>query len=454
MTAKHWLFAGIALCWAAGAAAFPVVQQWQTANGVPVYLVERHDLPVIDLRIDVDAGESRSPAGTPGLATMTLYGLMDKDFETNELRTPYQLLTDTGNQYGVDLRRDRASILLRVVSTRGPMTMVSTLAKQMADAKYPFEYFKYRRDAVVGQLPENPAKSSTERNLSLALYGDHPLANLDRRTPDTVKSVGNSAARGFYRSFYVPGNLIVTLVGDVSRADAEKMANLLTEHLPKGDAAAPLPPVPLSASSVEAAPQRLVRQKNQSSIELAQLLPIDRKSPDMAAIMLGNYMLGSSGFQSRLMRELREKRGLTYDVSSSLDILRGSAMLSIDISTRSEQEQQALQLLRDELARFTRDGPTEAEVAEAKDRYLRSMSFWGSTNQALLGLVANLGYYKLPLDYYDQLAARIEKLNAADIRAAWQRHVDPTRFRIAIEGPEPAKPATDATPAAEAASAP
>ncbi|GLS02886.1 peptidase M16 [Chitiniphilus shinanonensis] len=451
MTVKQWMVAGVAALWAAGAAAFPTIQHWQTANGVPVYLVERHGLPVIDLRLDVDAGESRSPLDEPGVASMTAYGLMDKEYDGNELRSPLEILTDTGNQYWADIRRDRATINLRVVSTRSPMTMVSTVAKQLADAKYPFESFKYRRDAVIGQLTDDPAKASAEDALTMALYGKHPLGNLDRRTPATVKKVGNSDTRGFQRRYYVPGNLIITLVGDVSRADAEKMAELLTAHLPKGEAAAPLPALAIPPGPADTAPIRLVRQKNQSTIEMAQLLDIDRQSPDMPAIMLGNYMLGSSGFQSRLMRELREKRGLTYNVNSSLGILRGHSMLDIEISTRSEQEQQALQLLRDEVARFTREGPSDAELSEAKDRYLRSMSFWGSTNESLIGLVANLGYYGLPLDYYDRLSERIAALTAADIKTAWQRHVDPARFLVAIEGPEPAK--TEA-PAAAQASAP
>ncbi|UXY16019.1 insulinase family protein [Chitiniphilus purpureus] len=436
---KAWAAALLLLSGAAAQAGLiPPVQHWQTPNGVPVYLVERHELPVIDLKIDLDAGASRSPPEQPGLASLALYGLMDKDLQPYEWRSPYQLLTDSGNQYGVELRRDRASIEYRMVSTQGsPRTLVDTLARQLSEPRYPFDSFKVRRDWLAGQLSAKPEQSTVSRNLALQLFGTHPLARVDRMTPDNVKDIGNSDTRAFYRRYYVPGNVTLTFVGDLNRAQAEAMAEALTRFLPKGEAAAPLPePTMPKAQAGEAA--RIVRQKNQSTIELAQLLALDRHDDDMAAVVLGNYMLGSAGFQSRLMRELREQRGLTYNVSSALDIQRNVSLLSVTLTTRNEQADAALALLREQITRFTREGPSEAEVTEARDRYLRSMNYWGNTNEALLSLVSNLGYYKLPLDYYDRFAARIAQLDAAQIKAAWQRHVDPEGFRVAIEGPAPA----------------
>ncbi|WP_148714249.1 M16 family metallopeptidase [Chitinolyticbacter meiyuanensis] len=454
--AAKWLAVALAFVASATVLALPTPQRWQTANGVPVALVERHDLPVIDVQIDFDAGESRSPADQPGLATLAFASIIDKQLEDYEWRTPYQLLTDSGNQYGVDVYRDRATLRLRMVSNRNnPGTHISTLAQQLANAKYPFETLKYRRDWLGGRFSSDPKAASAERALAYTLFGEHPLGRSDRRTPDSMRSVGNSDCRGFYRQYLVPGNANITFVGDIGRAEAERLADLLTEHLPKGEAAPPLPELKI-ASKVDSKPIRIVRNKNQSSIEMGQLLPLDRNADDYAALLLANYMFGGAGFESRLMRELREKRGLTYDVSSSLTTLRGVSWLSIEVATRSEEEASMLALLRGEVERFTRDGPEADEMVEAKDRFLRGMKFWGDDNADLLQLIANIDYYHLPADYYDRLAARITKLTAADVKAAWQRHVDPARFVVAIEGPQPKaaedKPAPTAKQAAEPAS--
>lgn len=454
--AAKWFWTGSLLLLANFAQAFPVIERWQTENGVPVALVERHGLPIIDLQIDIDAGESRAPVDQPGVATLAISGLLDNAPKEYELVTPYERLTNSGTEYGYEAGRDRAVLRLRMVSQNNPATIIATFAEQLAEPSYPYPTFKYRRDWLAGQFTNQPEQASAERALALVLYGKQPLGIIDRRTSESIESLGNSDARKFHRRYFVPGNMRITLVGALTRQQAESFANTLTRHLPQGSAVGAPPAMTLSTSNDAVAPLHVIRHKNQSQIELAMLLPLNRKSDDLAAIVLANYMLGGAGFESRLMRELREKRGLTYSVSSALDIQRGGTQLSIEVATRNEEAKATLNLLRAELERFTRDGPSDEEVAEARDRYLRGMKFWGNTNASLLSLVANLGYHQLPDDYYDRFAAQIAGLNAAQIKAAWQRHVDPVRFVVAIEGPPPKaaedKPAPKAEQAAEPAS--
>ncbi|MBE9608086.1 M16 family metallopeptidase [Chitinilyticum piscinae] len=417
------------------AQAFPKVEHWVTELGTRVYYVPRHDLPMIDVLVAVDAGESRSPAGKEGMATLVAASILDKELQDNERTPPYQQIANSGNQISMGAGRDRATFSLRVASRTGnALAVIDILSEQLGEANFPNWMLRYRRDWLIPQLPQSAAKANATARLGQELFGNHPYSRSDRRDADSADRPGSFSMRSFHREYYRPGNISLTLVGDLSREEAEKIANQLTRRLPRGEPAAALPefqPAERTNSTIT-----VERAGSQSQILLGIPLALRSTDPDYAALVLGNYILGGGGQRSRLMRELRLKDGLTYGVYSSLSMLRQGGSITISAKTRNDQREQFVQRLNQVLDDFARNGPTAEEFAESRKHLLLDMAQWGDTNAELLELVGELAYKDLPLDFYDRLKQQIAALDASQVQAAWNRQVRPATQLTVIQGPK------------------
>lgn len=416
--------------------AFPKIQHWVTEQGTRVYFVPRHELPIVDVQIDVDAGESRSPAGKAGMATMVVSSILDKELEAYELERPYEQIANSGNRVGVGAGRDQASMSLRMVSRSGNYNaIVGVLATQLSEARFPPRSLSYRRDWMKEQLPAEAKNARADSRIDQLVYGQHPYANLDLRDEDSLDAVGEMGMRSFHREFYRPGNITLTFIGDVNREQVEKMVEELTRYLPKGEPAAPLPrfepkPLPLEKRTVH-----IQRAGSQTTFVVGYPLTISRASPDYPAMLLANYILGGSGQRSRLMKTIRLQAGLTYGISSSMELARNGGSLQISAKTRNDQVNEMAKQLAAEMQRYE-NGPTEEELKEGKSFLLLEMEQWGATNQELLDLVSVLGYQNLPLDHYDRLRDAIAKLDVKTVSETWKRHVRSEDMIVITQGPE------------------
>ena len=159
-----------------------------------------------------------------------------------------------------------------------------------------------------------------------------------------------------------------------------------------------------------------------------------RSDPDFFALTVGNYTLGGGGFVSRLTTEVREKRGLTYSVYSYFAPGLHAGAFTIGLQTRPDQAAQAVEVARAVLAKFVADGPTEAELKAAKDNLVGGFALRIDSNAKLLDNVANIAWNNLPLNYLDTWTAQLEKITAADIKAAFARKLQPERMVTVVLG--------------------
>jgi len=173
----------------------------------------------------------------------------------------------------------------------------------------------------------------------------------------------------------------------------------------------------------------------QECVGLALGSGIKRNSPDFFALLVGNHILGGGGFTARLTEELREKRGLTYGVSSSFAPGLHAGAFTISLQTRPDQAQQALDLVRTELQRFVAQGPTEKELQAAKDNLIGGFALRMDSNRKLLDNVANIAWNGLPLDYLSTWTDQVQRISAEDIRQAFSRTLTPqTMVTIVLGG--------------------
>ena len=184
---------------------------------------------------------------------------------------------------------------------------------------------------------------------------------------------------------------------------------------------------------IPASEQRIPHPATQSHI-LIGAPGVARGDPDYFPLYVGNYILGGGGFASRLMNEVREKKGLAYSVYSYFMPLKQPGEFQIGLQTKKEQADEALKLVRDTLKNFIAKGPTEKELLAAKDNIIGGFPLRIDSNRKILGYLSVIGFYGLPLTYLDDFTHNIDKVTIAQIREAFKRHIDLQAMATVIVG--------------------
>ncbi|WP_255988241.1 M16 family metallopeptidase [Chitinolyticbacter albus] len=413
------------------ALAVPPIEHWKTPRGSDVYFVPRSEVPLIDISIDVDAGEAR--ADEPGVAMLAMHALLNKMPERIGEKQPWQTIIESGNLYNTRIDADRAQMTIRLDRSAGLESLLAKeIGDQLARPVYPEELLRYTRRWLAQQMPEKVENAPTSARLQATAMANHPYRLAAMATHDSVDDLSNMQLRRFHKRYYTPANLSISIVGDIPRERAVSIAETLTAYLPDGPAAQPLPAV--APAKIDAPRQmKAISRGPQKAIVLGVPLAPSQSIDDTAALLLGNYMLGGSSFNSRLFKTIRAEDGLSYYARSQLDQMRSGGLLMLTAATKSERREELQKRLNEEFNRFWQQAPSAAEFAEMREQYLLQMSQWGATNSELLTLVADVAFHKRPLDYYSQLEQSMAKLDAAKLHAVWQRYIQPDQLVVIAE---------------------
>lgn len=425
------------------ASAAPQIQHWTTTSGVRVFLVETHVLPIVDVQIDFAAGGAYAPVGKAGLASLT-HGLLTSGTARLNEEAIAERLADLGANLGGTVDMDRASFTLRTLSSATERDgSVSLLADMLQTPSFPADVLAREKERAIAGIREQDTKPEAQlsRRFMQAVYGDHPYAR--SATAESVASLTRDDLVSFYRTRYGARRASIAIVGDVTRAEAERIANQLTQSLPDAPADEGVP----AASLPNASTIYVSHHAQQSHIAIG-MPALMRGDSDFFALQLGNYILGGGGFASRLTNEVREKRGYAYSVYSYFMAQRGKGPFQIGLQTKRSQAGAALKVVNDTLNTFLRDGPTAAELKAAKQNLVDGFVLRLDSNRKLLDLVATIGYFGLPLEYIEQYPQKVSAVTLADIRTAFARKLPAGHFvTVVVAGDEPAAVTPTVAPA-------
>lgn len=413
------LLAGGALM--AGVAGAQPIERWTQPDGARVLFVPSHQNPIIDIRIDVDAGSRREAPERLGVAALT-NRLLASGTRKHDEEALSAAWADRSMQYGASVDQDRAAIRLRLLSDAADRRQgVALLNEVLTQPVFPEAALARAKAQTVAGLrqEETSPQAVAYRQFIQAIYGRHPYANEARLTPAAVEAIGREDVRAFWQQHYRPGYMSIAIVGDLTRREAAELAQQLTRGLPRTGAPLPeVPPVPQPAA------QRLSQPHVASQASVALGLPLlTRDDPDYYPLVVGNYVLGGGGFDSRLMTELRSKRGLTYGASSMLAPYTAPGEFMVSVSTRKAQADEARRVARETLERFVADGPSAAELEQAKANIIGGFPLRYDSNKKLIEYVAAIGFYNLPLTWLDDYPRAVEQVTPEAVRDAYRRRV-------------------------------
>ena len=418
---------------AQGAWPAPVVLDWQTGGGSRVFFVESRELPMVDIRVLFDAGSVRAPAGKNGLAVLA-NSLLDEGaggLDATAVSFEFERL---GARYSAESGYDYASVSLRSLSDPALLTpALRNLSRVITEPAFPdkaVERQKQRLQLGIRRKQQAPAEIARDAYLA-AIYRDHPYAHPSDGTLESVAHLSRQDIVDFHHDFYRADNASLVIVGDLDREQVAALAEELTGGLPQGSELEPLPAVARLEQGREI---RIEHPSSQVHILLGQP-GIRRGDPDYFPLYVGNHILGGGGFVSRLYEEVREKRGLSYGAYSYFSPRREAGPFTASLQTRADQQQQALQVMRDTISAFIDRGPTPEELEAAQKNISGGFALRLDSNSKILGYIAMIGFYDLSLNYLDTFIGKVNAVTVEEIRDAFKRRLHPERFVTVLVGP-------------------
>jgi len=427
--------------WMQSAVAAVSIESWDTTRGSRVLFVESRELPILDVSIEFPAGSARDSAAESGIANLALRVMRMGSAASGDVSALSEDevslgLADVGAQLTSSFDVDRAGYALRTLSgERERVRAIDILSAVVQRPAFLPEIVAREKARVIAGLRESQIKPGTiaARAYAQLVYGDHPYGLHASGQIDTVERIEPVQLRDFHRRYYGAANAVISIIGDISREQAREIAERLTSGLPAGADLLPIPSVP----PLLQAAQREIRHDAAQAHVLLGAPGMRRADPDYFALWVGNYILGGGGFNSRLTVEVREKRGLTYSVYSAFAPYQREGPFTIGLQTRKDQADEAIRVVRATLSDFVREGPTQSELAGAKQHILGSFALRIDSNRKILAYLATIGFYGLPLDYLDQFPRRVSALTLEEIHAAFRHHVDPSRMATVVVGDAP-----------------
>lgn len=418
------------------------VQSWQTSAGAQVSFVEARGLPMVDLTLRFRAG-SVQDAQHSGVAALTLYNL-DKGSAGLSAHEHADRLERLGAVVDKSVRLDYAQLSLRTLSAPGILEpAIALFTDLVARPDFPAEAL----EKVKGQLLAEHASRRSQAPIRAIdeayryLFEGHPYGLPEGSSAEGLDAAGRDDLKAFHRMAYAASNLQMVLVGDLSQAQAQAVAEQLSQALPQGWSAAQLPILPKSR------PGKIHIEQGGASNTVALALPVavPVEAPEYLSLVLACEVLGM-GPESRLMQVLRQRHGLTYDVRARLRPLQGGALFVVQWEVASEHVDASQALVRETLEAFIRQGPSETELSYARQQIAGLLVRNIAQNGRLAALLAELGHQGLPDDHLNTYLPRLAAIGPRQVRELSLSNLDLNRLVRVSVGPSVAQAALAPVP--------
>ena len=407
------------------------IQHWELSNGARIYFIENHDLPIVDINVDFRAGSVKDTKQKSGLASLTNHMMVLGSGGVNEEDLANQFI-DLGAQLNSSFDQDKSGFSVRTLTEKRSeaIDLLTLVLHKPNFDKDILEREKKRYIASISQSETMPGSIASKAFMK-ALYGEHPYGLSNSGEVETIKKISKKDLHNFYKNNYFSNELSIVIVGDISRKEAEDLGNKISLGFIPSKIELPIPLV----NQVKGQEIRISHPAKQAHLYYGAPI-IKRGDPDFLTLYLGNYILGGGGFVSRLTQVIREDRGLAYSVYSYFMPFIEKGPFQIGVQTKKNQVDQAKKLIEKTVAEFIKDGPTSDELKRAKDFMIGGFPLKLDSNKSILEYVSMMAFYKYPLDYLDTFTKKIDKISAEEIKSAFQRRVDMSKFSTVIVGGE------------------
>jgi len=413
----------------------PVVQTATLANGLEIYLVEKHDLPLVDVRIDVLSGWSADPAGRPGTAALTA-DLLDEGAGKLDALAIAAKAEALGARLSTRSSFDGSSASLDVL--RGNLDAgLDLLADVVIRPAFPAADFERVRKARLGRLQQEAAQPRVQaiKELQKRMFGaGHPYAQpfTGTGTEEGLARLSVDDLRAFHAAWYRPNNAAAIVVGDVTMDEARHALNRAFGGWQPAETPTVTVPDPRPVRTAKIVV--IDRPGAEQSMIMGGYASLTRSDDEYEAFETLNSAFGGQ-FSSRINLNLREEKGYTYGTRSQLVGLRDAGFFLVSAPVHTQYTRESLAELVREMTEIRGERPlSDEEVADSRNRRIQGFPQQFETIGAVAGSLEDLVRNDLPVDAWQRFAAQVEACTGPVLTATAQAQLDPARMTWVIVG--------------------
>jgi zinc protease len=408
--------------------AMPPVQKTVLKNRLIILHSEDHSLPFVTLQLLIDGGSRKDPPGKEGLAYLTAKSLL-LGTSLHSASHINEELDFMGASLSASSGRDYSILSLRVLK-KDLDKALDLFTKVLTQPAFPDEEIRREKEKTLAtiQVEEDQPREVAEKAFQKALFLSSPYGHPADGTKESVPKITLEDISGFYRTFYHPNNFILAVVGDISQDEVQKKLYPLFEKMP----VVKLPQLPFESVFAKG-PEiiKINRDITQANIILGNA-GISRENPDFYAVSVMDYILGGGGFASRLLEEIRNKRGLAYSVESFFDTGKYPGSFQIVLQTKNTSARKAISLALQHLELIRKEPVSDKELEGAKKYLIGSFPLRIDTQSKIANFLLLIQYYGLGTDYSEKYPVLIQSVTKEDVLRVAKKYLHPENYVLVI----------------------
>ncbi len=408
--------------------AMPPVQRMTLSNQVVLLTSQERSLPFVTLQLLIDAGARRDSTGEEGEAYLTAKGLLLGTVKRGE-KAINEELDFMGAALNSSSGRDYATLTLRVLK-KDLEKGLDLFMEVLTQPTFPQEEVKREVQKTLAAIqaaedqPDDVAEKAFQENLFLSGPYRHPVEGTKKSLPSMTRETLDR----FYKKYYHPNHCILAVVGDISREEVKIKLVPRLEKWPMG--------------KISDAPAQNIFAKGPKTVKIDRMLTqasiilghagVSRDNPDYYAITVMNYILGGGGFSSRLMEEVRNKRGLAYSVYSFFDPGKLPGSFQVALQTKNVSAREAISLAREEMKRIQKEPVSEKEIEGARKYLIGSFPMRMDTQGKLANFLLQMEYYGLGMDYPERYSQLIQSVTREEVLRVARKYLQPENCILVV----------------------
>lgn len=407
------------------------IQEVVSPGGIKAWLVEDHSLPIIAMEFAFqEAGSARDPKDKQGLARMAS-NTMDEGAGDLDSQAFQKTLTDLSISLSFSAGRDDFSGSLKAL-TRHKDKAFELMHLALTRPRFDQEAVSRMRDANIARVKSSMAEPDwmAARLLNDRAYAGHEYALNSGGTLTSLTAITREDLENFAKTNLTRDRLVIGVAGDMTAAELKTTMDKIFSGLPASATAQPLSDLDIDGKNAVV----LYEQDIPQTIIEIMMPGMRRTDPDFFAAQIMNFTLGGSGFGSRLTEEIREKRGLTYGIQSSLQEMDHTTGYGISLSTENKNAGEALRLIQAEMKKISDAAITDDELKAAQSYMIGSLPLAFTSTEAIASTLAGLQKNDRPIDYLDQLPNHLNAVTKADVQRAARRLLQPQKSLTILVG--------------------
>ena len=400
-------------------------------NGITLLHSEKTVLPIVTVVVAIKAGSVEEPPEKAGLANLTA-DLLNEGTKSRTSKEISDAIEFVGGSLNTSGGADYITVSLSVLKKDIELGF-DLLSDVILNPAFSDDEIKRRKTSIISSIIQQKEEPDAivSKAFNEAVFGKNPYGRPVEGTEETVGRITREDIHAFYKEHYLPNNTIITVVGDLSPSELKSLLEKHFMNWRKKDSKEILPPSPVFGDRPKVI--KIQKALTQANIMLGHL-GIKRDNPDFYAVSVMNYILGGGGFASRLMDNIRDNKGLAYDVHSSFSANKYSGSFQAGLQTKNESANTAIEETLKEMERIRTEQVTDKELSDAKAYLTGSFPLRIDSNRKIAAFLTAVEFYGLGLDYVDNYRKFIEAVTKDDIQRVARKYLNTKNYVLVVVG--------------------